>query len=422
MKQLIVSKYKNNSVASKKKHIYSRLLDYFSVFVLTYIVFNIFYIIGIRTPVVNSLADELNAANNQLSLYVDSTHLQRLDDTGSLMSLNDEAHRYIKDLCKTSAYVHNKTFPEKQDDGTFIEKPVPVDETFVYERENYSLDNLSFYFYKFKSNEPSLNNYMYDGVDYKDDKETYLYSKLMNADTSLYVSDDDADLLSRGNGVSRFVVLTSERTDKLLDYYHEDRADLTLYEKIFTYYVETVKKGISDVESNSAPYLNLANNFSIAYQNACGAVAVIYFISYTFVYVLLNVVMFLICKEWMTIGQKVLKLSITDIHENQPSIIRMLLYHLTNFVLFASSAILGLYFMGFFGVTSVSIIGKFNLLSLLIGLLTFNVISLFMIFFNKNKHDLSTLVTGVLVKDINQFDGSAEVLNALENKIDGTNS
>ena len=174
MKPLVVSQYKNNSVASKKKHIYSRLLDYFGLFVFTYIIFNIFYAIGIKTPVVVSLADKLNACNYQLTQYIDNSHLQRVDENGDLISLNDGAHQYIESLCKTSAYVHNKTFPKKVD-GAFVEEDVNPNETFIYEKDNYALDSLSYYFINFKANEPSLNNYVVDGVDYSSDKETYLY-------------------------------------------------------------------------------------------------------------------------------------------------------------------------------------------------------------------------------------------------------
>lgn len=420
MKPLVVSQYKNNSVASKKKHIYSRLLDYFGLFVLTYIIFNIFYAIGIKTPVVVSLADKLNVSNVQLTQYIDNSHLQRIDEENNLISLNDGAHQYLEYLCKTSAYVHNKTFPIKQEDGTFIEKAVNVEETFVFEREQYKFDDLSYYFYLFKSNEPSLNNYVIEGVDYKDDKETYLYVKLMNVDSSLFVSADNQNLIDRGGGISRFVVLTESNTDQLLNYYHEDRADLTLYTKLFTYHVETIKKGIADVENNSAPFQQLINNFSKAYMDACGAVAVIYYISYTFVYVLYIVVMRLINKEWTTLGQRVLKLGLTDINENQPSSIRLIFYYLTNYLLFSSSSLIGLYFMGMLGVTSIPIVGIFNLLWLLISIITLNVISLFMPFFNKNRHDLSTLINGILVKDKTEFDGSADVINALENTADGT--
>lgn len=76
--------------------------------------------------------------------------------------------------------------------------------------------------------------------------------------------------------------------------------------------------------------------------------------------------------------------------------------------------------MGMLGVTSIPIIGIFNLLWLLISILTLNIISLFMPFFNKNRNDLSTLITGILVKDKTEFDGSTDVINALENAIDGT--
>ena len=290
MKERIVSRYKNNSVASKKKHIFSRLLDYFSLFVATYLLFTVFYAIGSHLPVVDNLARGLQDQNAEIAEFINSTHLQRLkEDRSGLLSVDDGATKYVERIAKTSAYVHNLAFPKKNESGTFDEIVVPVEETFAGD-PNYELDALSFYYKTFKKSEESLNSYIYDNIDYQDDIDTYLYLKIMKIDQSLFVNEDDADLLARGNGISRYVVLNEESTNKLLQYFKEDRADVSLYNKVYLNYIDAVKYGIKDVETNSLNYENLIQNYNNTYQSLTLAILLIYLASYLVAYLLLTIV------------------------------------------------------------------------------------------------------------------------------------
>ena len=410
MAERLVSKYKFNSVASKKKHIFSRLLDYFSLFVVTYIVFMISFTISGNLPVMKNISNNLNKINYEVAEYIDSTHLQRLNaDKNGLISLEESAEVYVKNVAKTCAYIYEKPFYQKQSDGTYQEIEINKEETFVYDLDNYPLDPLCFYFIKFKSEDPSLNDY----GDF-DDKEQYLFNYIITSDESNFITVDDEHYITRAEGLSHYNILSEELTDVIINYYHGDTLNTTAHKLLYMRYINAVQKGIKEVEKKSATYLSYMNKYAAVNNQLIGALALIYFLSYLFSYLALTGILRLICKEWTTLGQKVMGLAICDNHENEPSAIRLVCYHLISFVLFFSSSALGLYFTGLPGVLSFKLIPHISILWIDIGLITLNVISLFMPLFNKNRYDLSTLITRIFIKDIKEFEGSAEVLNAIE--------
>ena len=422
MKERIVSRYKNNIIASKKKHIFSRLLDYFSLFVVTYLLFTVFYAIGSRLPVVDNTGKKLQAQNAEIAEYIDSTHLQRLNDNRSaLLTIDDGAAKYVESLAKTSAYIHDMTFPVKNESGTFDEVVVSSEETFAG-TENYALDAISYYFKYFKKNDASLNYYIYDDVDYQDDIDTYIYLKVMKVTVNHYVNAEDEDLLARGNNVSPYVCLTKESTSKLLKFFKEDRADTSLYDEIYMNFIDAAKYGIKDVETHSNSYANLIDSYNNTYQSLTLAVLVIYLISYTVAYLLLTIILRLIAKEWVTLGQKVMGLAICSKDEFEPSIGQLIAYYLINFVLFSTSLAISFYFMGMIGVFSYKLFGFLSVFAILIALLVINVVSLLLPLFNKNNHDLVTLLTRVNVKDTKEFEGPVGVEEVSDNKVanDGT--
>ena len=419
----LTSKYKDNIIASKKKHIFSRLLDYFSLFVVTYLLFTVFYAIGSHLPIVDNTAKSLQNQNAEIAEFIDSTHLQRLkEDRSGLISIDDGAASYIESLAKTSAYVHELTFPKKNASGTFDEVVVSEEETFAGD-STYQLDAMSYYFKSFKKSEDSLNSYIFDGVDYKDDIDTYLYNKIMKVDTSIYVNADDADLLARGNGISRYVVLNEESTNKLLQYFKEDRADVSLYNKIYLTFIDGAKYGIKDVEANSLTYNNLIKTYNNTYQNLTLAILLIYLVSYAVAFLLLTGIMRLIAKEWVTLGQKVMGIAMASKYELEPSVGQLIGYHALDFVFFSTSLAIAFYFMGMIGVFSFKIGGVVSVLAILIALLVINFASLLLQLFNKNNDDLVTLLTRINVKDIKEFEGPVgeqQTPENTENNNDGT--
>lgn len=410
-----VSKYKNNVIASKKKHIYSRLMDYFSLFVVTYLLFTIFYSIGARLPVVNSISTELKNKSGEVAEYIDSTHLQRLnEDHSSLLSIDEGAKQYVLNVCKTSAYIHDLTFQIKNSEGIYEEKTINENETFAYNASEYNLDTLSYYFKKFKKEDSSLNTYIYQEVDYKDDIDTYLYLKIMNLDETKYVSSSDSNLLAKGNGISRFTVLNLEETNNLLRYYKEDRIDTSTYDRVFLSFISACKYGIKEVENKSSTYLNLLSSYQNTYQSLTLAIFIIYLVSYVVSYLLLLFIMRLVSKEWITLGQKVMGLAMSDYEEMEPGSLNLVIYNVINFILFISSLSIAFYFTGMLGIFTLTIVPGLTLFTLFVPLLILNLISLFMPLFTKNHHNLSTLLSRLIVKDTKDFDGPVDIIESEE--------
>lgn len=408
-----VSRYKNNSVASKKKHIYSRLLDYFSTFVVSYLLFTIVYAVGVRLPPYSKASTKYNEIALNAARYIGETHLESFDEeTKTLSTISEDATQYLISLTKTSAYVHDLTYPVKQSDGTYVETVVTKEETFVYNALEYPKDNLSYYFKKFKKIEPSLNDYTYDEVDYKDDIDTYLYIKIMNINPEYFVSKDDPALLAKGEGVSNFVVLTLENTNKMINRIAKeetiDSAAVELYNKLYGGYGNSIQYGIDEVQGKSAVYIEFLNQFNVAYQEVAKHLFIMFLIAYTLAFILLVVVLRIISKEWVTIGQKVMNLSICSTKEMEVGPVQLTFYHLINYLLFSTSSLIGFFLMGMFGVFSLQVFPHINLLAIMLFLLTFELISLFFPFFNRNGHDLASVATRILVKDKGEYDAPIE--------------
>ena len=413
MSELTVSKYINNCPASKKKHIYSRLLDYFSMFVVTYIFFTIFYYVGGTTPIVRRFNQEYTSSSRKIMDYINESRLLSYNEKkNDFIDANETAKDYLLNLTKTSAYIHNMQIPE-YDGESYTMRDVDYDETFLYNQESYPLDNLSYYYHIFKKTDPTLNNYIIGGVDYSSDIETYQYKKAMViTDDPYHVDPTDTDYESRGEGLSIYLVLTSEYTEKMINrVIKNERIDENtnaLYNKLFNAYRRGIDFGESDLENNSSEFARLNKIFKNSYQNLTKSSAIIYLISYFVAFVVLNGLVCLISKECVTIGQKAMRLGLSDTHENNLSWWRILVYQLVNFVLFFSSAIVSFYFIGIFGVLSYEIFPKFTLLAVLLFLLMSNILSLGMSLFTSKSHDLSTLAAGIMIKDKNEFETSPE--------------
>ncbi|MCR4911008.1 MAG: hypothetical protein K5925_00560 [Bacilli bacterium] len=402
-----VSRFKNNSLASKKKHIYSRLLDYFLTFVITYIFFVVFYSISGSVPAIVDISVELSGSTQNLINYVDSTHLQSKDENNDLISIEDGANTYLIGVAKTSAYVNNMKYPYKQSDGTFIEKDVPKEETFISELQSYKLDNLSYYYKIFKKSEPSINNYVYEGVDYQNDIDTLLYSKLMTLDDTKFIDTLSENYINRAEGASKYVILNAENTNYLIKRMAMGESStvvMAITNHLGNGYVKAVQHGISEVENVAAPYLNYLGAFNKAYQKLAGAILIVYLLAYSTGFILITVIGRLVGKRWITVGQKVMNLAIADLEECEPHPARLVLYNGLNYILFISSSLIGLLLMGSLGVTAIEIFPHFPVIAILLAVLTFNLISLFLPLFTKNRYDISTFVSRLVLKDVNEFD------------------
>lgn len=401
-----VSRYKNNSIASKKKHIYSRLLDYFLVFIFTYFVFVISYMGASYLPVMEKLSSSLNDESIRAATYVDKTHLQRLsEDKTKLSDIDVDASNYVVNLVKTSAYYHELKYPYASG-SAYEDKDIKIEETFFFDYKNYPLDNIAYYFRLFKINEPGLK--YPEGININDN----LYNTIMEFNSSYFIDELKDSFKQYEEYISPFVILKYDTTKLMLSRVGRGEKINELanscYNNIYAGYSKAIQWGIKDVEDNSINYINIIKDFDSAYQKIVGSITLIYFLSYLLGYAIYVLISRLIAKEWITLGQKVMKLALNDKNEMELSFSRLFIYHLLNFILFSSSAFISFLLYGMLGITSFKLFGVIPLFAILLFILTTNIISLFMMFFNAKHHDVSTYLSGIYVKDINEFDAPIE--------------
>lgn len=66
------------------------------------------------------------------------------------------------------------------------------------------------------------------------------------------------------------------------------------------------------------------------------------------------------------------------------------------------------------GIFTLTIVPGLTLFTLFVPLLILNLISLFMPLFTKNHHNLSTLLSRLIVKDTKDFDGPVDIIESEE--------
>ena len=400
----VVSKYKNNSIASAKKHVFSRLFDYFLTFILSYFIFILSYSLVCRIPAIEANFKDLQNISLESAEYVDYTHLQRLnDDKTALSNINEDGVNYITNLVKTSVYYHDLEYAYHNEDGTYTSKKVTIEETFFYNSDQYTLDNIAYFYKKIKTSEPGLE---YESGVYIN---KYLYVDVMELNSTYFINADEANYQPYKDTLSTYVILNEESTITILPRVAKGETinsnATNMYNHLLGGYLKAINNGVEDVEKNSLKYKDISERFSKSYQRVIGTIAGIYFAAYFVSYIVLIFLGRLISKEWITIGQKVMRLVMNDKNEMEISLWRMVVYHFTSLILFITSAPIAFTLFGMLGILSFEVIPHITLLAILLFVLTFNLVSLFLSIFNKKyHHDISTFVSGIYVKDINEFD------------------
>lgn len=419
---LYVSKYKNNSISKRRKIIYAYLFDFFICAILTFAFFAV-----LVNPVNNALPfnktniDQINNLNSELQEIVGETRIQSYDSNNKKLSdVEEDFKSYLLTMVKTTYYCYDVKFPN--DNGN----KVNINETFLnkgtldsYSNYNYPLDNLSYFYLTFKSEEQSLNRYVIDNIDYSDKKEIYLYEKILdykNDDIStFFVEENDSQIIE---GLSRYQILTYKEdgsgTSNILmnKLINDDDSSITktVYNSFLNHYYNALNEGINQIETNYTKYIDKQNSFLKYYNSYIYSYIVSYLISFVFGYIFTFIIFPLIFKEHSTVGLKVLKLRISRIDEMEPRWFNILLKDISLFLLTFSSITFSLFFMGQLNILT---IGTINMLYFVLFSLILNLCSFIFIFISKKHQTFSLLVSSLVVKDMNDFESKAdkEVIN-----------
>ena len=419
MNELLVSKYKNNVLAKRSKVFLSSLLDYFLIVIVSFMLFII-----VTNPVISvlpSFKENINNLNDTtLKLYqiVSETRLQTFDEEhNSFISIDNDARKYVTTLLKTSLYVRGMDLPSTNQE----EEQIDIKDTFLNtDNNNYPNDNLSYYFYTFKSNNESLNNYVYSDIDYSNNKEDYLYLEALDFDNELFndyfISKEEFNNLNIDNdfksSLNRFNILSEDYQSYLISYliYNEDNESLvSIYNNLATSYKNAIQIFINEVETNFTPYLETNDSFNYYYNYYVLTYIIALLITYLITFIVFIIIIPLGIKDNRTIGLKVLKLGICRSDELEPNLFNIVIKDILLFILYFNSILFTLFFVNLLPISVFPLFNShFSLIQIVIFSLLLLILSYIYLIFSKNHQVLSLLSGNLVIKNSEEFENIKE--------------
>ena len=419
MNELLVSKYKNNVLAKRSKVFLSSLLDYFLIVIVSFMLFII-----VTNPVISvlpSFKENINNLNDTtLKLYqiVSETRLQTFDEEhNSFISIDNDARKYVTTLLKTSLYVRGIDLPSTNQE----EEQIDIKDTFLNtDNNNYPNDNLSYYFYTFKSNNESLNNYIYSDIDYSNNKEDYLYLEALDFDNELFndyfISKEEFNNLNIDNdfksSLNRFNILSEDYQSYLISYliYNEDNESLvSIYNNLATSYKNAIQIFINEVETNFTPYLETNDSFNYYYNYYVLTYIIALLITYLITFIVFIIIIPLGIKDNRTIGLKVLKLGICRSDELEPNLFNIVIKDILLFILYFNSILFTLFFVNLLPISVFPLFNShFSLIQVVIFSLLLLILSYIYLIFSKNHQVLSLLSSNLVIKNSEEFENIKE--------------
>lgn len=423
-----LSKYINNPIADKKNIFLSNLFDYFITLIATLFIFYIGLIVSSSLPVTTKTVDKYNLVTKEVKDFINTTHLAKYDlETGAQTSVETDASNYLKCLVKTSAYIYDLKYPLKNEDSTYdTENKVKLHETFLYQKDEYKLDNISYFYYVFSSSNTELKDYVYEEVDYKDNLDTFIYLKTMGYETlsnynDMFIKEDNPAYNEYKEVLPRFLILDKELTTSLTNrLVYNDVSDTNAgyaATNIKTAYKNGIDYAIKLVEKKSNTYKDLAKQFETVYTNYARIGLVTYLISYVFSYVAMFGLGRAMAGSFITISQKTRSLGLARKDEGSPNIGNMIIYHIVNFFIQLSSCILVFMFTGYTGIFNITLFGPINIFVIELVLIVFTFTSILTTLVSKDGQSLALILSKMVLKDTKTYeDISLEIDNDKKEK------
>lgn len=427
-----VSKYKDNLIATRKKAAFAVLVDYFLVFIVTFALFYFALPISINVPSINKSITDLNECRDSALKFINSTHLlhYEISESGySSRNIELDSKAYVNTLVKTSAFIYDYSFPKKNDDGTYnANAKVEEDDTFIYNHDEYPLDNISYFIIQFSNNHLEMNAKTYDGVDYSSDLETLIYKKIMEYETlddydRYFANETNESYKLYKNKLSKYQILNETITKSLINYiaYNDETNEdaVKLYKNLNIAYQNGIQHCINLVENKCDAYISISNAFNKQYTTYSGAIVITYLITYLISYLLVLFLSRVFNKEWNTFGNRVRYLNVATRKELTPKPWNLIIYHVCSFILYSSSIFISFFFTNFFGALNLKVIGPINLMMIFVFILTLDIISFIMMLITKDRTSLSLLASNLYLKDINETENmpveGSKLLDNIEN-------
>ncbi len=395
------SPYRLNLIAKSSKCFWSSLLDYALVFVLSFL---LIFAAGIPTfdaiPAASALGEKMDYAQKQSSSIIASTHLLVYGEDLELLSSGEMAADYAEALVKTSYYLNGKPYPSSEG----APSPVDISDTFLAAGE-YPHDSLSYYFLSFKETGEGISSYVYGGVDYSTDRETYLYKVAMGYDDPSYF---DAGL---SGDLPVYKCLAFSYAELIADYlvYGDTSGSAT---GAYDYFVDAYLKANGlfsrEVESSYVPYVEnraLLESSTQGYYSLFLLVCLCYFL---LGYIILETVPPIVFGEGKTIGIKSFRLAYSKADETKPSAWNYAIKSLARLPIHVSVIGLCLMFLSddFLGLLFLDLGGGFSIAYVILASLLLGLGSTVFCLVRKEHQGFAEAVSGLVVKDTEEAEAS----------------
>ena len=396
------SQFKNYIDCSSKKNFLCNLADYCLAFILSFILF-----VGVATPIythvdsVAELSNIISTNEDKLKEIIGQTYLRTYNpEDKTLSDVDADAKSYVETLVKTSYFVNEQKYPFVKVDGTYEFKYIEESATFlnktVLNKYNGSNKPLIYFDY-FKENNESLNFYVYDGIDYKNNREGYLYSKLFKYDQTKFES--------KNASLNLYEQLVFSEAETLTYYlvYNEAGIPTSLYNSYASKYKVALNSLTCEIEKKYDSYLTQINKYEDATARYSNIYFISLFLSFVVAMVILETIPPLFPKGHATIGFRMMRAAYISKEEFEPIILNYVLKSIARLFTFLSGTIFCLLFTDNLGFIFVSM-GWFTYLYVYLCAIAVTLASLILILTGHPARSLPERIGQLKARDLDMLE------------------
>lgn len=406
-KYIFTSQYKNYVEASVKKNFLSNLADFCLVFILSFLLFEsigmpIFTHIGF----IEEQESVISSNENELNKIVASTYLRSYNEKDKTLSeISEDAKSYVVMLTKTSFFLNEEKYPVITGSGTYDYVDVDIKDTFLtkdYEGVENLINRPSVYFNYVKPTDESIASYVYDGVDYSSNKDTYLYEKLFKY--------SKADFEEKSSDISIFEQLKFSKADLIKNYlvFQEAGEPNKAYEAIYNSYVSALSTLTKEVENKYTPYLNQISKYNQSTEIYTNAFMISLIICYVLALGLLEGIPPIFLKGHSTIGFRMMRCVWVSKEGFEPRFLNYLVKAIARLFTFFSGTVLCLFFTSQIGFIFVDV-GWFAYYMIYLSAFGLTFASLVLILAGRPPRSIPERLSNLISKDLDMLEpGEAE--------------
>lgn len=373
------SEFKDYEIASRMNKFSAGLVNYFLTAILSFILYLVAAIpICENTPVINQSKIDYNNSYWNLVEIINDTKLQTTYDK-RLLTLDEMGGQYLRKLTFS-------TFKNQGLEETPLSKVKIKDEN-VLTLKN---DTLAYYFLSFKYDKKIA-----DQVD--ENKKIIEFYNVFNENElfSRYFDIVSFDTLNLEN----YQIYLKDEYAKEMDLYLISSSNVptnkqeTIYGDLLELYRYVAKRGINEVETKYEAYIVEQGKYDKAYKTYTEIMSFSMIITFTIVFLILNVGLIFAFKNRVSLGDKVFKIVHVSLDGNKPNWWQITVKKIFEFISFFSGLLFIPIFTNSYGLLGTELIGPINLLSLLVFSLIITILSVLLMLIMPKRQYLSDLAS-----------------------------